>query len=572
MLKPGSLLEGKYRILKIIGQGGMSVVYLAVNERANKHWAVKEFRKCGYQDFEVVRQNLIAEINILKKIRHPHLPRIIDVIDSGDSFLIVMDYIHGRTLEDILSISGAQPQSRVIKWARQLCDVLGYLHSQKPPIIYRDIKPGNIMIRSDGDVTLIDFGAARELKLSKAEDTTCLGTRGYAAPEQYGGHGQTDARTDIYCLGATLYHMLTGHNPAGPPYELYPIRYWNPALSVGLEQIILKCVRHNPEDRYQNCEELLYSLNHYERLEDGFYKEQLGRLKAFLVVFVLAAVFALTSILSGGYYHFLVRRGYQGYLEQAGQTQRLSELKAAIHHAVSLDRGNPQAYRLMLSWIISDNLLTDEEKTAMESLLYGKDGGEYNISYFRRHREEYDLFSYDLGLAYFFYYKGSRGKSIAKMWFDGLEDSSLSPEKKARAKIYSRIGSYYLSLANEDKTGERTEGNYTVFFHDLVTLNHYSPEQLGNPQAAVTLYCEIAGQLGAHAGFFLTKGKGITPLKMNREIQKIEEHMNNGSLRLAGKKELTKLLSNVNDAKSKIEAAAGQQERLKGDILSDKKQ
>ena len=217
MLKIGSLVDGKYKILSKVGQGGMSVVYMAINEKANKTWAVKEVRKDGVLDFEAVKQGLVAETDILKKLSHPNLPSIIDVIDTDDSFIIIMDYIQGNLLNKALEEYGAQPQDRVIEWAKQLCDVLGYLHSRQPPIIYRDMKPANIMLKPDGNVTLIDFGTAREFKEKNLADTTCLGTVGYAAPEQFGGMGQTDARTDIYCLGATLYHLVTGCNPSEPP-------------------------------------------------------------------------------------------------------------------------------------------------------------------------------------------------------------------------------------------------------------------------------------------------------------------------------------------------------------------
>lgn len=227
MLRIGDLLDGKYKILNEVGRGGMSIVYLAVNERANKTWAVKEVRKDGLSDSRAVRRGLIAETDLMKKLRHPSLPGIVDVIDSEDSFVIVMDYIEGRSLLEVLKTEGAQPEERVITWAFQLCDVLEYLHSQDPPVIYRDMKPANIMLKPDGTVTLVDFGTAREFKdQAGAEDTVCLGTRGYAAPEQYGSRGQTDARTDIYCLGATLYHLLTGHNPAEPPYGIRPLNYW----------------------------------------------------------------------------------------------------------------------------------------------------------------------------------------------------------------------------------------------------------------------------------------------------------------------------------------------------------
>ena len=213
MLGIGSIVDGKYKILSEIGHGGMSVVYLAINERANKTWAIKEVRKDGTADFATVRQGLVAETEMLKKLDHPHLPSIIDVIDRDDSFLIVMDYIEGKSLESLLKHGGAQDPNKVIEWSKQLCDVLGYLHSRTPPIIYRDMKPANVMLKPDGNVMLIDFGTAREYKQASVEDTTCLGTRGYAAPEQFGGHGQTDGRTDIYCLGATIYHLITGHSP-----------------------------------------------------------------------------------------------------------------------------------------------------------------------------------------------------------------------------------------------------------------------------------------------------------------------------------------------------------------------
>ena len=129
MLQIGSIIDGKYKILNKIGQGGMSVVYLAMNERANKQWAIKEVRKDGVQNFEVVKQGLIAETDLLKKLNHPNLPSIIDVIDGDGTFLIVMDYIEGKSLNSILQEQGAQKQEDVVEWAKQLCDVLGYLHS-----------------------------------------------------------------------------------------------------------------------------------------------------------------------------------------------------------------------------------------------------------------------------------------------------------------------------------------------------------------------------------------------------------------------------------------------------------
>lgn len=260
MLETGELLNGRYRILRKVGQGGMSVVYLAEDRTDGRQWAVKEVRREGVQDFRVVEQGLITETNMLKRLDHPNLPHIVDVIENEDRFLIIMDYIEGISLKDKLGGEGVFPQEDVIRWGRQLCGVLGYLHSQTPPVIYRDLKPANIMLKADGDIVLIDFGTAREYKTGNQEDTINIGTVGYAAPEQYGGKGQSDARTDIYCLGVTLYQLVTGKNPCEPPYLVMPIRQWNPELSERLEQIILKCTEFEPEDRYQSCEEVYRAL------------------------------------------------------------------------------------------------------------------------------------------------------------------------------------------------------------------------------------------------------------------------------------------------------------------------
>ncbi|MDR0499681.1 MAG: serine/threonine protein kinase [Coriobacteriales bacterium] len=239
MLEIGAIVDNKYKVLNKIGQGGMSVVWLVMNERANKQWAIKEVRKDGVDNYEIVHQSLIAEVECLKRLSHPHLPSIIDVLDTQDSLLIVMDYVEGISLSQALRERGAMPQESVVSWAKQLCDVLGYLHSRTPPIIYRDLKPANVMLQPNGDIKIIDFGTAREFKEGRADDTIPLGTQGYAAPEQYGNH-QTDARTDIYNLGATIYHLVTGYNPSEPPYEIRPIRKCNPSLSSGLEAIISK--------------------------------------------------------------------------------------------------------------------------------------------------------------------------------------------------------------------------------------------------------------------------------------------------------------------------------------------
>ena len=204
MTHVGTIIEGKYEILKEIGRGGMSVVYLANDTHLNRNWAVKEVRKKGNgKNDEIVVNSLLAEANMVKRLDHPALPRIVDIIDNGSTIYIVMDFIEGESLDKILNEYGAQPEDKVIEWAMQICDVLSYLHSQKPPIIYRDMKPANLMLKPNGNISIIDFGIAREYKEQNLADTTVLGTKGYAPPEQYSG--QTDPRSDIFALGMTIY-------------------------------------------------------------------------------------------------------------------------------------------------------------------------------------------------------------------------------------------------------------------------------------------------------------------------------------------------------------------------------
>ena len=299
MARLGEIIDGKYEVLREIGRGGMSVVYLAMDKRLNKQWAIKEFRKDKDDaSKQVALKALLDEANLMKKLDHPTLPRIVDIIDNNQTVYVIMDYIEGESLNKVLDAYGAQPQEAVIEWAKQLSEVLDYLHTQNPPVIYRDMKPANIMLKPDGTVRLIDFGIAREYKEGKEGDTEAIGTRGYAAPEQFGGRGQTDARTDIYSLGVTLYHLVTGKNPAEPPYEIYPIRHWNPLFSSGLEWLIQKCTQLNPNDRYQSCAEVTYVLENLDKFEGEYRKKQKSKIRLFFASCAMTVLFTVLGLIT----------------------------------------------------------------------------------------------------------------------------------------------------------------------------------------------------------------------------------------------------------------------------------
>lgn len=472
MLETGSLVDGKYKILNKIGSGGMSVVYMAINEKANKTWAIKEIRKDGILDFEAVKQGLIVEIDMLKRLSHVHLPSIIDVIEDENTFLIVMDYIEGNPLSAKLKEEGAMPQDVVIEWSKQLCGVLGYLHSREPGIIYRDMKPSNIMLKPDGNVTLIDFGTAREFKQRNLEDTTCLGTVGYAAPEQFGGMGQTDARTDIYCLGATLYHLITGCNPSEPPYEIRSICEINPSLSSGLDNIIQKCIQRNPEDRYQSAVELMYALEHYEEEDDLFRKKQKNRLYGFGM---LISTLVLTLGIGVGLNLTARSQAANTYEQKVFEAQATTDYSNKIElfeEALKIPNqgGQKSAYLgLIQAYKNDDGIFSVDEAKQIERLITT------NKDLIKQDIDAYVEISFEVGKLFWYYYSYgddnqiTRAKSSIEWFNEVLVNTDDTFVNYGMAQVYWNIGVFYRDITM-DITEASDAGKYIVLYENLEEL------------------------------------------------------------------------------------------------------
>jgi serine/threonine-protein kinase len=315
-----TLFNGRYRIIEPIGNGGMGTVYLAESASLGTKWAIKAVEKKRGGNFD-----LLAEPNILKKLNHPALPRIVDIEQDDACLYIIEDYIEGTPLDRQLNLRKRFDEATVIEWCKQLCGVLIYLHNQKPnPVIYRDMKPSNIIVSEDNVVRLIDFGIAREFKTDSGSDTSYMGTRGYAAPEQY-GTSQTDARTDIYALGVTAYHLLTGISPNEPPYTFLPLRQIDRRFSEGIEFIIGKCVQNNPGDRYQSAEDLLYDLENIYAF-NNYYRKRLI-LENLLLVF--------KCVLLAGFSYLLV---FSLNLMGAERAEKYANLMDSGHRALALHR------------------------------------------------------------------------------------------------------------------------------------------------------------------------------------------------------------------------------------------
>ena len=272
-----TLLTERYRVISVLGFGAMGAVYLAEDTRlVGRRCAIKENRPSTNEGPEVLarlREQFLAEASVLARLDHPGLPKVSDyfVTDNNHEYL-VMDYVEGEDLNSMLQRTGGPlPEASVLNWADQALDALAYLHNQRPqPIIHRDIKPANLRVNLQGRVKLVDFGLVKLLDTTQPEtkiELRGLGTPAYAPLEQFASSTEhTDARSDIYALGATLCHLLTGQYPPDvhqrllDPATLIPPRRANPAISTHTEQVILRAMEIHPSQRYQSAEEMRLAL------------------------------------------------------------------------------------------------------------------------------------------------------------------------------------------------------------------------------------------------------------------------------------------------------------------------
>ncbi|HEY5572198.1 MAG TPA: serine/threonine-protein kinase [Anaerolineales bacterium] len=278
-LQPGTTLSNRYLIQGVVGVGGMGAVYRARDlhfPSVVKFVAVKEMVNQARDPLvrETIVKNFEREANLLATLSHPAIPRIHDYFTQNERSYLILEFIHGKDLETLLNdTEGFFSQDQVIGWGIELCDVLQYLHEHQPEaIIFRDIKPSNIMINQHNHIVLIDFGIAKHFQ--SGEKGTMIGTEGYSPPEQY--RGEATALADIYALGATLHHLLTRQDPRlEPPFSFSerPIRQTNPAVSIDLETVINTALQYNLEERFQGASEMKDALLNVAR-ETGALKEK----------------------------------------------------------------------------------------------------------------------------------------------------------------------------------------------------------------------------------------------------------------------------------------------------------
>ena len=330
-MKAGQIIGDRYKIIKVLGQGGTSVVYLAENIVLNNLWAIKALSK----NSEWFSSDM-KEITILKGLSHPMLPRIVDFLEDSDCCYIVMDYISGINLLEYIQMYGKVAEDKLLLWTRSILEVLGYLHDRNPPIVYRDMKPANLILDQNERICLVDFGTALLHRDEATEDTVYIGTQGYAAPEQY-GLGRSDARTDLFNLGMTLIHLSTGIHPL--KIEKLEKALKQSEISAKFIRFIMELIQTDPDKRPHDSVD---ALKKFERITTSgkvflreSHKEFVGGQKSIIGISSILPNSGVTSmcLMIGSY---LKKHGFHIALAELNSSHDFSRLYDVFEQTDSL--------------------------------------------------------------------------------------------------------------------------------------------------------------------------------------------------------------------------------------------
>lgn len=262
MINTGDILHGKYEIGNLAGEGGMSKVWFAKELSNNKLWAVKDIDKTSMKFKSMANPDgTLTEVEIVKDLNHPFIPRVNDVYEDDTSIQIVMEYVKGKSLKEVAEAAGPIDEKHVVEWAKDMAEIFIYLHTREKPVIYRDLKPGNVILKKDNQIRLLDFGiAVLADPVTHEAKTRPMGTRGFASPEHF--KGIVTEKSDVYTLGKTILCLISGKNPIplsaedGPDYS---------RVSKGLEKIIRKATEEDPDMRYTSMSAMLKDLITYNQ-------------------------------------------------------------------------------------------------------------------------------------------------------------------------------------------------------------------------------------------------------------------------------------------------------------------
>ena len=550
------IINNKYELLKEIGHGGMSTVYLAMDVKINKQWAIKEIHKDSEMYKATVDEGkVLAEVRLMKDLNHYGLPRIADMITTKNSIFIVMDYIEGENLRKLLSINGPFTQEDVIKYGLEVLDILEYLHGQNPPIVYRDLKPANLMLTPQGDIKIVDFGIARKY-VKGFEDTRIMGTVGFVAPEQQSG--KSDPRSDIFSFGVTLYQLLTNQNMEEETY-IKSITDFDPSYSTGLEKVIEKCTKANPNERYQTVSELRYDLENYYKLDNEYIKIQKKKINRFLRTAIMGCICTILGISLIAGISIKKSNDYMTLVEAPAidTSERVDNLTKAIN----IKPTKTTAYEELIKEYAKDGFNEEEAGEFIEI---------YNANKNALGNKETEI-SFTIGEAFLNYFEGDSDKSSrntlahAKPFFAAASKSE-EQEIKLIAENYVFLAEYQESfiygtakLNIKEKEPSESRELLKKLENTLKSINGYNGKEDIKHLKLVT-YESILDVLDNEINVFTTNGISLDEISsilnsIRDETQKMDVHL------AVSEKKKEEVLSKINDFTKKYNANVSYKEK-----------
>lgn len=463
-MKVNDLVLNKYRILKIIsGDGsnkrGMSNLYKAQEKDLGSYWAIKEIIKNTDGTVSIQQSALIKEAQIMKKLSHPSIPRIVSLEQTKDKIIIVMDWVDGKSVDDWIRTSGAMPVQRGLSIIKSVCSVVSYLHNRTTPIFYRDMKPENIMYDPTSKrVMLLDFGISVEVDPSKPiPDLDRMGTRGYYDPLSLGRSKSQiaknapvryfDLRSDIYSLGWTMFSIFSGVHPANYQESkklkgleiTRDVREFSKNVPESLANVIIKATEPNPDDRYQSVEELQIALEDLDKVDRGIYKKLRRRINTVLGLGVAGFTLSLLSVAPYMAYEQGLKNEYQVLVANASKSGRFEDYVKVIEYSPK----ELEPYFGLIDTIKQDGVFSVEEEQKFLDLV---NPSLSSIESSKRYKE----FAFEVGRLYWLYYPEQTSQEIASRWFkDAKGYSDL-------ADVYASIGSFPTDVVKAANEGSDT--------------------------------------------------------------------------------------------------------------------
>lgn len=449
----GDVIGGRYKILEIIGHGGMAIVYLAMDIELKSNWVLKEIKKSKN---ESKYEKALREARLMSEFKCRGIPIIINILEYKEEQLayIVMEYLPGKSLQDMMiERGGALPVEFVIHAGVQICEILSYLHTSNPPIIHRDIKPANIIyVESDKSFWLLDFGEAKRLTPNNIRDDMATGTQEFMAPEQFsermGGRQSSNQKSDLFSLGASIFYMLTGQisTKSNITNQYYSINDVDNTVSPTLSKIVSKAMEIMPTARYADANEMRSKL--IECTEESRKKRHDAVLNIRRTALILASSIVMLIVGAGFRIANNVKEDqtYAALIKnaQSESGDTLKKIDDAID-AIALKPQLLEPYTALKNLYESDNIFTKEEDAKFQALITpNRDELEKS--------PDYSKFAYDVGIMYLIYYTESSESYIKAIdWF-----SSVNDDHKQAAEIYLRIGQFDRDITKKLSTGDES--------------------------------------------------------------------------------------------------------------------